>query len=237
MLRRSPGRFRASSKRAGNGWQTQPFMSVQVCPGCQGRNAPQAATCEWCGRPFDARARGSWFRWWHVATVLLFGFVAVATGLLVYLNASRLPALSDFRPKPAASPAALVEPTMLPTRAATPGLTLATPKPAASPPPASGQAATATPSPQPSPTAEPDRYVRVVNTTGLGVFLREEPGPQGQRITPAVAEGAILRLVGPEQTIQAQIWRLCEHEGRGVQGWVLAQYLQPVETTPTPTRP
>ena len=46
---------------------------------------------------------------------------------------------------------------------------------------------------------------------------------------PAIAEGAILRLVGPEQTVQAQIWRLCEHEGRGVQGWVLAQYLQPVE--------
>ena len=211
-------------------------MSVQVCPGCQGRNAPQAATCEWCGRPFDGRARGSSFRWWHLATVLLFGFVIVATGALLYLNASRLPAipsLADFRSKPAASPASLVEPTMLPTRAATPGLTLATPKPAASP------LATATPIPEPSPpptsgqTSAPDRYVRVVNTTGLGVFLREEPGPQGQRITPAVAEGAVLRLLGPEQTVQAQIWRLCEHEGRGIQGWVLAQYLQAVETTPT----
>jgi hypothetical protein len=157
--------------------------------------------------------------------------VVVATGLLLYLNASRLPSLSEFRPKPAASPPALVEPTLLPTRAATPGLTLATPKPASSP------VATTTPIPQPSPTSPPDRYVRVVNTTGLGVFLREEPGPQGQRILPAVAEGAILRLVGPEQTVQAQIWRLCEHEGRGVQGWVLAQYLQPVETAPTPTRP
>ena len=206
-------------------------MSVQVCPGCQGRNSPQAATCEWCGRPFDGRARGSWFRWWHLATVLLFGFVVIATGALLYLNASRLPALSDLRPKPTASPPALIEATTLPTRAATPGLTLATPKPAASP------VATVTPIPPPSPTSTPDRHVRVVNTTGLGVFLREEPGPQSQRITPAVAEGAVLRLVGPEQTVQAQIWRLCEHEGRGVQGWVLAQYLQPVETTPTPTRP
>jgi hypothetical protein len=120
---------------------------------------------------------------------------------------------------------------MLPTRAATPGLTLATPKPAGSP------AATSTPIPQPSPTEQPARYVRIANTTGIGVFLREEPGQQSQRIQPAVAEGAILRLVGPEQTVQAQIWRLCEHEGRGVQGWVLAQYLQPVEVTPTPTRP
>jgi hypothetical protein len=78
----------------------------------------------------------------------------------------------------------------------------------------------------------------VANTNGLGVFLREEPGAQSQRIVPAVPEGALLRLVGPEQTVQAQIWRLCEHEGRGVQGWVPAQYLQAVDnTTPTPARP
>jgi hypothetical protein len=206
-------------------------MSVQVCPGCQGRNSPQAETCEWCGRLFDGRARGFSFRWWHLATVLLFGFVVIATGTLAYLTSNRLPSISDFRPKPAASPAALVEATALPTRAATPGLTLATPKPVASP------AATATPVPEPSPTSAPARYSRIVNTTGLGVFLREEPGAQSQRIMPAVAEGALLRLVGPEQTVQAQIWRLCEHEGRGVQGWVSSQYLQAVETTPTPTPP
>lgn len=162
---------------------------------------------------------------------MLFGCVVVATGALVYLNSSRLPSLSDFGPKPIASPAAQIASTALPTRAATPGLTLATPKPATSPTPA------ATRIPEPSPTSVPARYARVANTTGIGVFLREEPGQQSQRIVPAVAEGALLRLVGPEQTVQAQIWRLCEHEGRGVQGWVLAQYLQPVETTPTPTRP
>lgn len=204
-------------------------MSVQVCPGCQGRNAPQAASCEWCGRPFDGRARGFAFRWWHLVTVLLFGFVVVATGALVYLSSARLPSLADLRVRPAASPEARIEATALPTRAATPGLTLATPKPASSP------VAAPTPVPPPSPTVAPARYVRIVNTTGIGVFLREEPGPQGQRIQPAVGEGALLRLVGPEQTVQAQIWRLCEHEGRGVQGWVLAQYLQAVEITPTPT--
>jgi hypothetical protein len=159
---------------------------------------------------------------------LLFGFVVIATGSLVYLSTARLPSISDFRPKPAASPVVRAEPTAaLPTRAATPGLTLATPKPAISP------IVTDTPVPAP-PTAEPAHYVRVANTSGLGVFLREEPGAQSQRIQPAVAEGALLRLVGPEQTVQAQIWRLCEHEGRGVQGWVPAQYLQPVDTTPTP---
>lgn len=206
-------------------------MSVQVCPGCQGRNAPQAASCEWCGRPFDGQASGFSFRWWHLVTVLLFGFVVVATGALVYLSSSRLPSLADFRVRPAASPEARIEPTTLPTRAATPGLTLAAPKPASSP------IVTPTEVPPPTPMAAPARYVRIVNTTGIGVFLREEPGQQSQRIQPAVAEGALLKLLGPEQTVQAQVWRLCEHEGRGVQGWVLAQYLQAVETVPTPTPP
>src|SRR5215218_9490793 len=108
-------------------------MSVQVCPGCQGRNLPDAATCEWCGRPFDGRSSGFALRWWHLATALLFGFVVVATLSLVFLSANRLPTLSDFRPKPAASPTARIEPTTLPTRAATPGQTLATPIPVPSP--------------------------------------------------------------------------------------------------------
>src|SRR5215210_314610 len=138
-------------------------MSVQVCPGCQGRNSPQAASCEWCGRPFDGRTGGFWLRWWHIATVMLFGFVIIATGALLYLNAARLPPIPDFRTRPAASPEARVEVTALPTRAATPGLTLATPKPALSP------ETTATPIPEPSPTSEPARYARVVNTTGIGV--------------------------------------------------------------------
>jgi hypothetical protein len=79
--------------------------------------------------------------------------------------------------------------------------------------------------------------VRIVNTNGLGVFLREEPGTQSQRIQPAIAEGALLKVVGPEQTVQAQTWRLCEHEERGIQGWVPAQYLLQVDLVPTPGRP
>ena len=205
-------------------------MSVQVCPGCQGRNVPEAEACEWCGRSFRGHAGGFSLRWWHLATALLFGFVALATLSLVFLSSARLPSISDFRARPAASPTPRLEPTILPTRAATPAQTLATPIPAPSP-------AAVAPEPAPSPTAPPARYVRVANTSGLGVFLREEPGSQSQRIQPAIAEGALLRLVGPEQTVQAQIWRLCEHEGRGVQGWVPAQYLQPVEAVPTPARP
>ena len=163
---------------------------------------------------------------------MLFGFVVLASVSLMYLSTSRLPSLSEFRTRPAASPTPVTGATALPTRAATPGLTLATPNQAASP------AAAPTPAPEPTATSAPARYVRVANTNGLGVFLREEPGAQSQRIVPAVREGSLLRLVGQEQTVQAQVWRLCEDEGRnGVQGWVPAQYLQSVETTPTPTAP
>jgi hypothetical protein len=165
---------------------------------------------------------------------MLFGFVVIALVTLLYLNTARLPSMSDLRPRPAAapSPTARVDATALPTRAATPGLTLATPKPAGSPEPPPTSA------PEPTETPQPARFVRVFNTNGLGVFLREEAGAQGQRIVPAVREGALLKLVGPEQTVQAQRWQLCEDEGRnGVQGWVPSQYLQAVDVTPTPAAP
>jgi hypothetical protein len=205
-------------------------MSLQICPGCQGRNAPQAVNCEWCGRPFHGRSSGFRLRWWHLATGLLFGLVVLATATLVFLSFSRL----DIRPRPAPAPAAspVVEVTALPTRAATVGQIL--PTPISQPPTATAR--TPVPAPEPSATPAPARYVRVANTGGLGVFLREEPGPQSQRIQPAVGEGTILRLVGPEQTVQAQVWRLCEHEGRDIQGWIAAQYLQDAQITPTPTR-
>jgi hypothetical protein len=203
-------------------------MSSQVCPGCQGHNAPQVAICEWCGRPFDGRPHGFALRWWHLASGVLFGLVVAAAAALVFLNTTRL----DIRPRPVASPVPVAEVTALPTRAATAGVVL--PTPIMQPPTASPRAAT--PAPQPSATPEPARYVRVFNTGGLGVFLREAPGAQSQRLQPAIAEGTVLRLVGPEQTVQAQVWRLCEQEGRRIQGWIPAQYLQDVQVTPTPTR-
>jgi hypothetical protein len=205
-------------------------MSLQICPGCQGRNPPQAAVCDWCGRPFNGRSGsggGFGIRWWHIATGLLFGLVVLATAALVFLNFSRL----DIRPRPAAAPSPIVEVTALPTRAATAGLVLPTPISQ----PSTATVRTPAPAAEPSATPVPAHYVRVANTGGLGVFLREEPGPQSQRIQPALAEGAVLRLVGQEQTVQAQVWRLCEQEGRHVQGWIAAQYLQDVQVTPTPS--
>ena len=204
-------------------------MSVQVCPGCQGRNAPQAATCEWCGRPFDGRARGFSLRWWHLATVLLFGFVVVATGSAGLPE--RAPAARDALPGRAsagqadrlAGGAGRADDAADARRDA---------RPDAGDAEAGRLARRHADADPPNRRRRPRRPATSgsSNTTGIGVFLREEPGQQSQRIRPAIAEGAILRLVGPEQTVQAQIWRLCEHEGRGVQGWVLAQYLQPVES-------
>src|SRR5690349_19013878 len=95
-------------------------MSLQICPGCQGRNAPQAAICDWCGRPFSGRAGGFTLRWWHLATGLLFGLVVLATAALVFLNVSRL----DVRPRLAPAPSPVAETTALPTRAATAALVL-----------------------------------------------------------------------------------------------------------------
>ncbi|MCC6174360.1 MAG: hypothetical protein IT305_03560 [Chloroflexi bacterium] len=203
-------------------------MSSQICPGCRGRNSPKAAACEWCGRPFGEHRPAFGIRWWHIVAALLFGGVILAVVLLAILSASRL----DFQSRGAVPP-----PTPL---AAAPTVLLT---PAASPPvrefatlvPRPTLRATSTP--QPSPTPVPPRYARVVNTNGLGIYLREEPGPQGKRIIPAIAENSLLRVVGPEETVQAQVWRRVEWETRQLEGWVLAQYLQQVDITPTPGRP
>src|SRR5690242_8957320 len=98
-------------------------MSVQVCPGCQGRNDPRATSCEWCGRPFDGRSQGFTLRWWHLASGILFGLVVAATVALAFLNTARF----DIGPRPAASSVPAVEVSPLPTRAATAGLILPTP--------------------------------------------------------------------------------------------------------------
>src|SRR5678816_455954 len=119
MLRRSSTAFGCASQASASGVLRRvfPFMSVQICPGCNGRNASQADICEWCGRPFDGRARGFTLRWWHLAVGLLFGVVVAATAALAFLNGSRI----DLRPRPAPSPTPVVDVAPLPTRAATAG--------------------------------------------------------------------------------------------------------------------
>lgn len=201
---------------------------VQVCPGCGGRNLPQADTCDWCARSFSGRQRSWNLRWWQLASSLLFGSVVVAVIALSVLNASR----PDSRPESRSPPEAT--PTPGPTSMMVEGTAVvtATLRPASTSAPTATLIVAAAP---PTETPTPARYVRVFNTAGIGVNLRRDPGPQGQPII-AVPETTILRLVGPEETVQARVWRLCEHQARGVQGWVPAEYLQPTDQVPTPGR-
>lgn len=205
-------------------------MSTQICPGCQGRNAPTVDVCDWCGRPFRENRGPFILHWWHLAAVALIGAVVLAVGALFVLGGSRLEARAPAAPQ-APAVVATAAPTAAPPPAA-PAAPLPTPisKPKPAPSPASEPS-----EPDATPAPPPARYVRVANTGGLGVYLRQEPGPQGERVQPALAEGIVLRLVGPEETVQAQIWRLCELEGREIQGWVPALYLQATDTPPTPS--
>jgi hypothetical protein len=81
------------------------------CPGCGGRNPPDAQECEWCARPFKAAADRR-RRWWPV----LFGVVA---GLLIVIGL----AYSAF---------VLMAPPDVPRRSAT-GTPSAGPSPATTP--------------------------------------------------------------------------------------------------------
>lgn len=61
-----------TSDRAGGG----PTDRTAQCPGCGGRNAPDASECEWCARPFGGgtgRARP----WWPLAAGILLTLVLV----------------------------------------------------------------------------------------------------------------------------------------------------------------
>lgn len=201
--------------------------NIQICPGCGGRNTSRAKACDWCGRSFSGRPRTVSVRWWQLTASILFGLAVVAVVGLAVLNATR----PDARAGPAPTGGAAANPgvgsptTVASTVAALPPPPTPTPTPR---PPS--------PTPLPEPTATPaPRYVRVFNTGGIGLNLRKDPGPQGQPLT-AVPDNTILRLVGPEETVQAQVWRLCEHEARGIQGWVPAQYIQATDQVPTPGR-
>jgi hypothetical protein len=206
--------------------------NVQVCPGCGGRNGARAESCDWCGRPFSERRRGSGIRWWKLAASIVLGTAVAVVVVLAVLNATR----PDARPAPAAAGATVSAGPTVAAAAPEPTPTAATPaaRPADPTPPPRRATITPTP-PPPTATPVPPRYVRVVNTGGLGVNLRRDPGVQGQPVL-AVPDNTLLRLVGPEETVQARLWRLCEHQGRNVQGWVPSDFLQPTDQVPTPGR-
>ena len=74
--------------------------------------------------------------------------------------------------------------------------------------------------------------VRVANTDGAGLNLREAPG-LGAAVVVLVAEGTVLEVIGRERQADGLRWLNVRAPG-GQSGWAAADFLS-VVSTPTPT--
>ena len=177
-----------------------------------------------------------------LATPVVVAMLLVLGGLVVWSVAAPLvtsrPTPVAQRPPTAALPsgATAVAPPAVPTAdptAVAPQPTVVVP-PTPTPVPA-----TATPVPQPTstPTPEPARSARVVNTDGQGANMRRAPSVSAQRVK-LVAEGTVVELVGGEQRGDGYAWRNVR-DADGSAGYVIADYLQPIQAPPgaTPVLP
>jgi SH3-like domain-containing protein len=89
--------------------------------------------------------------------------------------------------------------------------------------------------------------VRVAGTGEEGVGLRAAPSTSAERLK-AIAEGAILQVIGPDRQAEGRVWRNVR-EPDGLDGWVAGDFLDPVPpdataspvaegpAAATPTRP
>jgi hypothetical protein len=166
-----------------------------------------------------------------ISSLLLLGLIG-SVALLAFLNAGRnLPPV-----RAAASPTAVL-PTVLPTPVVTPRITAAnapttTPPPVATEPPT--PVAAAAPAEPPTPEATPTPQLQeavVANTAGQGVTVRQQPGPQAPR-AGVLREGTHVLLTGNDQTVAARPWREIETQDHNLKGWVLADFLQVLQSTP-----
>jgi hypothetical protein len=93
--------------------------------------------------------------------------------------------------------------------------------------------ATVVPTPIPAPplvTPEPAAVVerlRVAFTNGAGVNLREDAGQRAQRLK-SMPEGAMLEVIGADQTVDGLLWRNVK-DAAGTSGWVAAKFVAPVQ--------
>jgi hypothetical protein len=94
---------------------------------------------------------------------------------------------------------------------------------------------TATPSPEP--TAVPARSARIVNTEGQGANMRRTISVSAQRVK-VLPEGTVVELLGPVERGDGLAWRNVR-DADGSTGYVLADYLQPIQGPPgaTPVLP
>ncbi|MGI9146708.1 MAG: hypothetical protein ACR2IK_09215 [Chloroflexota bacterium] len=210
---------------------TPPTEPIVTCTGCGGKNPTGSSECDWCGRPFVST--GGQLRltiWQLLSSLLLLGLIG-AVGLLAYLNQGRT-----------------LPPVRASTATNTPVSTLV-PTPVVTPRVSGGSAPTATPAsvaapigPTPAPTAaqppteEPTpvpslQSALIVNTSGLGVSVRLQPGPQSQR-AGVLREGTRVLLTGNDQTVAARPWREIETEDHNLKGWVQGDFVQLQPTLP-----
>ena len=164
--------------------------------------------------------------WQMVSSLFILGLIGAVAALAV-LNAGRaLPVRVS-----AAVPTATALPTVVPTPAVTPRVTTAS-APTTTPQPAAQTPAAVVEAPTPEPTATPLAVVaKIANTSGQGVSVRLEPGPQAAR-SGVLREGITVRLTGNDQTVAARLWREVETEDHRVKGWVSADFLQMVSGAP-----
>lgn len=200
---------------------------ISVCPGCGGKNASNAAECDWCGRPFLSKGGRIRLTIWQVlSSLMLLGLIGAVAALAI-LNAGR--ALPPVRVTLISTSTAA--PTVVPTPAVTPRVTAASP-PTATPAPVAvaPSGPTPAPTPPPPPTPEPSptpqqQSARIFNTAGLGVWVHLQPGPQSPRAR-VLKEGTRVLLTGNDETVAARPWREIETEDHNVKGWVQADFIQ-----------
>lgn len=201
-----------------------PDDEVATCPGCGGKNRAGSNECDWCGRTFvSPRGRLRLTVWQIVSSLLLLAIIG-AVAALAYLNAGR--ALPPVRASAAANTTPVA--TAVPTLAVTPRVTTATPATATPRPIVAGPTmpvetpAPSTPVPTPTPVPQ---AAKIVNTNGLGVSVRNQPGPQATR-SGVLREGTRVLLTGNDQTVAARPWKEVETEDHSLKGWVSSDFLQ-----------
>jgi hypothetical protein len=188
--------------------------------------------CDWCGRPFLSTGGRLRLTVWQVlSSLMLLGLIGAVVALAI-LNAGRaLPpvrSLASSTSPPTLAPTPPVTPRVTTANAPTPTsapvqvASVPTPAPTAPPPPP------ATPEPTPAP---PQQVARIANTSGLGVWVHLQPGPQAPRAR-VLREGTRVLLTGNDETVAARPWREIETEDHNLKGWVLGDFIQLQQATP-----
>jgi hypothetical protein len=205
-----------------------PDDELAVCPGCGGKNPHGSTECDWCGRQFLTRGGRLRLTIWQVlSSLLLLGLIGAVAALAI-LNAGRA-----LPPARASASTATSLPTIQPTPAVTPRVTVASQPTLTQVPLAAASLPTVEPTPSVPPTPEPTatptlQQARIINTNGLGVTVREQPGPQAAR-AGVLREGTVVLLTGNDQTVAARPWREVETQDHNLKGWVQGDFVQAVQ--------